>query len=78
MDKLLDVRTLTCPEPMMLIRSKMRKFEHGEVLTIHSDDPRTPSDARSYCNHMDHTLVEQQEQEDVHGSYTVTIIKKGK
>lgn len=78
MDKLLDVRTLMCPEPMMLIRSKVRKLADGDELVIHSDDPRTPSDIRSYCTHMDHTVISEKQEKDTHGNYAVTTIRKGK
>ena len=73
----IDARTLVCPEPIMMVRSKVRKLSDGDELTIYTDDPRTPSDVKSYCLHMDHTFISQEEQEDDHGKYTVTKIRKG-
>ena len=63
---------------MMLVRSKVRKMQDGVELEIHTDDPRTPSDLHKYCEHMDHTFVSQENKKDIHGDYTVTILRKGK
>lgn len=78
MDNIIDVRTLKCPEPMMLIRSKVRKMQDGHELEVHCDDPRTPSDIRKYCVMMNHTLLSEEKQKDDHGEYHVAILRKGK
>jgi len=56
-DHQLDAIGLRCPEPVMMIRSAVRKMENGETLLIIADDPSTTRDIPSFCRFMDHTLV---------------------
>lgn len=49
-----------CPEPVMLIRGKVRAMEKGETLAIVADDPATTRDIPSFCRFMDHTLLKMQ------------------
>ncbi|WP_269749779.1 sulfurtransferase TusA [Salinimonas marina] len=59
-DHELDAMGLRCPEPVMMIRLKVRKLAEGETLYITADDPSTARDIPSFCRFMQHTLVAQQ------------------
>lgn len=69
----LDTIGLRCPEPVMMIRQKIRKISIGETLLISADDPSTARDIPSFCRFMEHQLIFQQVKE-IPFQY---IIKKG-
>ena len=56
----LDTLSLRCPEPVMLIRKKIREITQGELLLVIADDPATTRDVPSFCQFMDHSLVASQ------------------
>ncbi|MET1256118.1 sulfurtransferase TusA [Aliikangiella maris] len=56
----LDTLGLKCPEPIMMIRKSMRKIDTGDILHIVADDPATKRDIPSFCEFMDHQLLEAQ------------------
>lgn len=56
-DQTLDTLGLRCPEPVMLIRLKVRKMQAGETLLIIADDPATTRDIPAFCRFMDHELL---------------------
>ncbi|ASI25181.1 sulfurtransferase TusA [Aeromonas salmonicida subsp. achromogenes] len=53
----LDAIGLRCPEPVMMVRKKVRLMAQGETLLVSADDPSTTRDIPSFCRFMDHTLV---------------------
>ena len=53
----LDAIGLRCPEPVMMVRKKVRLMADGETLLVSADDPSTTRDIPSFCLHMDHTLL---------------------
>lgn len=53
----LDAIGLRCPEPVMMVRKKIRELSSGETLLITADDPSTSRDIPSFCRFMDHELV---------------------
>ncbi|MCL1077844.1 sulfurtransferase TusA [Parashewanella spongiae] len=53
----LDALGLRCPEPVMMLRKKVRHMNDGETLLIIADDPATTRDIPSFCEFMDHTLL---------------------
>ena len=53
----LDAIGLRCPEPVMMVRKKVRLMADGETLLVSADDPSTTRDFPSFCRFMDHTLV---------------------
>lgn len=71
-DHTLDAIGLRCPEPVMMIRLKIRKIEVGETLLIKCDDPSTLRDIPSFCRFMDHELISKQVNEKPY----LFIIKK--
>lgn len=62
-DYQLDTLGLRCPEPVMLIRGKMRQMQNGEKLLIIADDPATTRDVPAFCRFMDHQLLAAQTNE---------------
>jgi tRNA 2-thiouridine synthesizing protein A len=56
----LDTLGLRCPEPIMLIRQKIRQLNLGETLLVIADDPATVRDIPSFCRFMEHQLLTQQ------------------
>jgi len=56
-DHQLDTIGLRCPEPVMMIRKKIRQLTIGETLLITADDPSTTRDIPSFCRFMDHELI---------------------
>lgn len=72
-DYQLDAMGLRCPEPVMMIRLKVRKMAQGETIYITADDPSTSRDIPSFCRFMQHTLIQAQTE---HMPYQY-LIKKG-
>ncbi len=56
----LNVLGLRCPEPLMMIRQKLRSLQSGEQLQIIADDPATTRDIPKFCHFMGHLLVNSQ------------------
>ena len=69
----LDAIGLRCPEPVMMVRKKVRLMAEGETLLVSADDPSTTRDIPSFCRFMDHTLIAS-ETEQVPYRY---LIRKG-
>ena len=59
-DHQLEAIGLRCPEPVMMLRLKIRKMSAGETLLVNADDPSTSRDIPSFCRFMDHQLIYQQ------------------
>jgi tRNA 2-thiouridine synthesizing protein A len=57
-DLLLDATGLRCPEPVMMIRKSIRSLKSGHILKIIADDPSTTRDIPTFCEFMDHKLVD--------------------
>ncbi|CUX97230.1 sulfurtransferase TusA [Candidatus Hoaglandella endobia] len=58
-DKILDVRGLQCPEPLMIVRKTIRDMNDGQKLVIITDDLATTRDIPSFCRYMEHALLAQ-------------------
>lgn len=69
-----DTRGLSCPEPLMIVRNKVRMMKPGERLLVLATDPSTDRDFRNFCRFMGHTL-ELAEVADGEHKY---VIRKGK
>lgn len=54
----LNTLGLRCPEPVMLVRAKIRRMAVGDILEVVADDPATTRDIPSFCRFMDHELVQ--------------------
>ena len=53
----LDARGLNCPEPLMLVRNKVRKMKSGEILHICATDPTTERDLNQFCTFLGHSML---------------------
>ena len=56
-DEFLDAAGLVCPEPLMLVRNRVRAMHSGEVLHVQATDPSTGRDFTNFCRFMGHTLL---------------------
>lgn len=70
----LDALGLFCPEPVMMLHSKVRDMAVGELLSVVCTDPSTQRDIPKFCRFLGHELVTQEVRED--GVYYY-VIRKG-
>lgn len=56
-DHTVDAAGLQCPEPLMLVRNKVRAMAPGETVAIAATDPSTVRDFTNFCRFMGHELV---------------------
>ena len=61
----LDTRGLVCPEPLMLVRNRVREMHQGQVLHILATDPSTERDFSNFCRFMGHELQRQERNDAV-------------
>ena len=54
----LDATGLICPEPLMLVRNRMREMKAHEVLHIIATDPTTKRDLEQFCRFMKNEMLE--------------------
>lgn len=69
----IDTRGLFCPEPLMIVRNKIRNMKDGERLRVLATDPSTHRDFTNFCRFMGHVLEYAEKNDDVH-EY---VIRKG-
>jgi len=62
----LDCRGLLCPEPLMLVRNRVRELPDGAVLAVLATDPSTRRDFSNFCRFMGHELIEDRVVDDVY------------
>ncbi len=53
----LDAIGLRCPEPLMLVRNKVREMAAGEIIYVRATDPSTDRDFRNFCRFLGHEMV---------------------
>ena len=69
----IDATGLVCPEPLMIVRNKVREMRAGERVHVLATDPSTTRDFRNFCRFMGHTLLEL----EATGHQLEFIIEKG-
>lgn len=62
----LDAKGLLCPEPVMMLHVEMRKLTGGEILKVIATDPSTTRDIPKFCQFLGHSLLQQQEDNDLY------------
>ncbi len=72
-DASLDACGLRCPEPLMLVRRRIRALASGEQLYVVATDPSTTRDITQYCRFIGHELVASAERD----GYYHYLIRKG-
>lgn len=56
-DYQVDTLGLVCPEPLMIVRNKVREMAAGQVLHVLATDPSTRRDLQNFCRFMGHEMV---------------------
>ena len=69
----IDAIGLLCPEPLMIVRNKVRTMQSGESLHITATDPSTARDFANFCRFMGHQLAVN----EPHGDVLSYVIRKG-
>lgn len=72
-DAELDASGLFCPEPVMMLHTKVRELAAGGVLKVIATDPSTQRDIPKFCVFLEHQLLDSSEQ---NGAYIYWIRKK--
>ena len=57
----LDTLGLYCPEPIMMLHSKVAEMAVGELVQVVASDPATQRDIPKFCRFLGHELVSQEE-----------------
>ncbi len=73
-DKEVDARGLTCPEPVMMLHAAVRDSKAGDCIKVVATDPSTKRDIPNFCDFLNHTLVSSQEKDNEFEF----IVRKGK
>tara|TARA_R110001599_G_scaffold9284_4_gene45988 strand:- start:189 stop:428 length:240 start_codon:yes stop_codon:yes gene_type:complete len=63
--ELLDTQGLYCPEPIMLLHSKIDDLKVGELCLLLASDPATKRDVPKFCQFLGHTLVSVEEVDQI-------------
>lgn len=56
-DHVYDALGLRCPEPVMMLRLKMRQITANETVLVIADDQATTRDIPKFCAFMEHRLL---------------------
>ena len=74
-DHAIDAVGLECPEPLMILRNKVRAMAVGETVGVVATDPSTVRDFTNFCRFMGHELAASAKDGD---RYRFIIRKRGK
>jgi tRNA 2-thiouridine synthesizing protein A len=72
-DKILDLRGLRCPQPVLRAKKALRDVPVGGALVLECTDPLTVIDVPHFVNQTGHRLSEQRKQDDL---YIFRIVKQ--
>lgn len=72
--RILDVKGLSCPLPVLRANKALKELEPGEVLEVRATDQGAPGDFVSFCEATGSELMESRE---VGGVFIITIRKGG-
>ena len=61
----LDTQGLLCPEPIMLLHSRIDDISSGEQILVLASDPATKRDIPKFCQFLGHSLILEEEVEQV-------------
>jgi tRNA 2-thiouridine synthesizing protein A len=65
-DKLLDVKGLNCPLPILKVKKAMTEVPKGGILEVLATDPGAVADFQAFCQTTGNTLVEHSEKGGVY------------
>jgi len=60
-EELLDTQGLYCPEPVMMLHSKVADVASGALIKVLATDPATLRDIPKFCQFLGHELLKQEE-----------------
>lgn len=63
-DKVLDLRGLTCPEPVLMTKKAVDGMEKGQVIEVWGTDPGTKSDLPAWARRVGHEFLGFKEEKD--------------
>ncbi|KZY36656.1 MULTISPECIES: sulfurtransferase TusA [unclassified Oleiphilus] len=69
---LLDTQGLYCPEPVMMLHSKIDEMQSGDVVKVIASDPATQRDIPKFCQFLGHELLDQSQE---NGNYIYLLRK---
>ncbi len=73
MDRVLDVKGLRCPLPVIKARMALNEMAEGEIVTVLATDQASNIDIRHLCNITGHELMDVGEEDGV----LTFVIRKG-
>lgn len=56
-DEQLDTSGLRCPEPLMLLRNRVRALDAGVRVHVIATDPASVRDFEQFCSFLGHRIV---------------------
>ena len=56
-----DTQGLYCPEPIMILHSKIDELSSGDELIVLASDPATKRDIPKFCQFLGHELISEEE-----------------
>tara|TARA_B100000579_G_C22327631_1_gene619024 strand:- start:273 stop:542 length:270 start_codon:yes stop_codon:yes gene_type:complete len=62
----LDTCGLNCPEPLLLVRNRVRRMSSGEILYVRATDPTTERDLTQFCQFLGHVMLHCSEESGVY------------
>ncbi len=63
--KILDVKGMSCPMPIVRTKKEMDTLHSGEILEVHATDRGSLADMPAWANAAGHTIVDQKEEANV-------------
>lgn len=69
----LDARGLFCPEPVMMLHTRILDVAAGDILRVVATDPSTTRDIPRFCQFLNHELVDSVEE----GGNYIFFIRRG-
>lgn len=72
-DRVLDVKGLACPMPIVKTKKAIAQLEAGQILEVQTTDKGAKSDLTAWVKSMGHTLLNDKEEDQVFTFY----IQKG-
>lgn len=71
--KVIDCRGMVCPDPLNLLRQKIRQLPSQQQICLYSDDPASLREIPAFCKFMGHTLIKSPQTKD---EYCYIVQKK--
>ena len=71
-DKQLDCKGLSCPEPVLKTKMAINQMESGQVLEVVATDPGSANDMPAWANRTGNKIIESKEE----GGVWTFLIKK--